>query len=734
MPVIGRYWLFVCIVCTSWLSTLSAKQKQNQTMEATNLEYSIKNIPLSNRDSYIKSLIQKTEHFIKRLRWKVFHFLSDSENDDQEKETFGFRTPRVPPKKDLLEGFKSDLYHMIKTIEFRNVRSNFQSVLRSNLRNIKNSDNVLVQADKTRNMYELGHNEYKKLLKDNVTKTYKTCNRLIVDNVNTEAAEIVDKLGLCDRVQGVAEKPAFITIKDHKPRFPNEVQCRLLNPCKSQVGKISKRHLETMNKKIREVTSLNQWRNTTDVLGWFKNIPNKSRSKFIKFDIVSFYPSISRDLLMKAIDFSKQYSEVTQDMIDTILNARKSFLFDNGKVWIKKNVETHFDVTEGSFDGAEVCELVGLYMLNKLKDIIKNGSVGCYRDDGLAVVQNHSARLADKLRKDIIKCFKDENLQITIDINLVKTDFLDVYLDLENDTYYPYKKPNDTPVYVHSKSNHPAAVLKQIPKMTSQRLSNLSCNEAEFKKSYAAYEEVLKKSGFKEKLVYIPEQGPNKRRNRKRNILWYNPPFDLQVKTNVAQTFLGLIDKYFPAHHRLHKILNRNTIKVSYSCMPNMGSHISYHNKKILQQNDTPPQRCNCNDRTLCPLPGRCQTPAIIYQGHIKTDDGESHKYIGLTEPPFKARWSDHRVSCNDRQYEVKTDLSKKVWELKDKGKVPSITWSVVRKTSPYESGSDHCNLCLWEKFYIMKTPGLLNTRKELVSKCRHANKFLLKNYKGRRK
>ena len=119
-------------------------------------------------------------------------------------------------------------------------------------------------------------------------------------------------------------------------------------------------------------------------------------------------------------------------------------------------------------------------MLNKLKNIVNNGSVGCYRDDGLAVVQNSSARLVYKLRKDIIKCFKDENLQITIEINLVKTDFLDVYLDLENDKYHPYKKPNDTPVYVHSRSNHPPAVLKQIPQMTSQRLSKLSCNEAEF--------------------------------------------------------------------------------------------------------------------------------------------------------------------------------------------------------------------------------------------------------------
>ena len=325
-------------------------------------------------------------------------------------------------------------------------------------------------------------------------------------------------------------------------------------------------------------------------------------------------------------------------------------------------------------------------------------------------------------------------MQITIEINLSKTDFLDVYLDLENDKYYPYRKPNDSPTYIHCGSNHPPSVLKQIPKMISQRLSKLSSNEAEFKKSVPVYEEVLKKSGFKEKLVYIPEQGRNGRRRRKRNILWYNPPFDLQVKTNVAQNFLSLIDKHFPAHHRLHKILNRNTVKVSYSCMPNVASHISSHNQNILKRSDTQPRLCNCTDSTLCPLDGKCLTRACIYQGVIQTDDRESdiYPYIGLSEPPIKGRCSDHTTSFNDRRYEVKTDLSKKVWELKDQGKTPSVKFSIVRKSNPYQSGSKYCNLCLWEKFHIMKGSNLINTRNELVSKCRHVDKFLLRNYKSK--
>ena len=336
----------------------------------------------------------------------------------------------------------------------------------------------------------------------------------------------------------------------------------------------------------------------------------------------------------------------------------------------------------------------------------------------------------DKLRKDIIQCFKDEKLKITIEINLSKTDFLDVFLDLESNKYYPYKKPNDTPVYVHCGSNHPPSVLKQIPKMTSQRLSKLSCNETEFKKVASQYQDVLKQSGFKDKLEYIPEQIQTGRRKRKRKIIWYNPPFDLQVKTNVAQNFLQLVDKHFPRHHKLHKILNRNTVKVSYSCMPNVASQISSHNKSLLAETETSRSLCNCNDKPSCPLDGKCQTEAIIYKGVINTDGEGSYTYVGLSEPPFRLRASDHTCSFNNKHQKTKTDLSKKVWELKAKDIVPTVTFSIVRKSSPYRVGSDHCNLCLWEKFHIMKEGNLINTKNELVSKCRHINKFLLHNYK----
>ena len=366
------------------------------------------------------------------------------------------------------------------------------------------------------------------------------------------------------------------------------------------------------------------------------------------------------DLVKRALTCAKRLTTVKKNVIDTILNARKSFLFHKDDPWIKKTTNHHFDVTEGSYDGAEVCELIGLYMLHKLQPLFKNdSSVGLYRDDGLAVVQNLSGPQQDKLRKEITQVFKNEGLQITIEINLKKVDFLDVQFDLLNNKYFPYKKPNDTPLYVNKSSNHPPSILKQIPSMTAKRLSNLSCNEEEFKKVVPEYEEVLKTSGYDEKLKYKPNQ--MRRNQRQRNILWYNPPFDLQIKTNVARNFLNLVEKHFPGHHKLHKVINKNNVKVSYSCMPSVSSHISSHNittlKKFRSKN-TNPRTCNCNEADSCPLNGECQVSAVVYQGTIEIPNGEKRNYIGLAEPIIKGRWFDHMTSCNDRQYENKSKLS----------------------------------------------------------------------------
>ena len=77
----------------------------------------------------------------------------------------------------------------------------------------------------------------------------------------------------------------------------------------------------------------------------------------------------------------------------------------------------------GSFDGAEICKLVALYLLNKLSKLLGNDNVGFYRDDGLAAIKSTSSPILDKTRKSIIAFFKKEGLTITIDTNLIETDF-----------------------------------------------------------------------------------------------------------------------------------------------------------------------------------------------------------------------------------------------------------------------------------------------------------------------
>ena len=158
------------------------------------------------------------------------------------------------------------------------------------------------------------------------------------------------------------------------------------------------------------------------------------------------------------------------------MHCRKSFLFDKKDVWAKQH-DSDFDVTMGSFDGAEICELVGLYLLHLLKKEYGSSSIGLYRDDELACYKKTSGPLLERMRKRITKLFKDNGLNITIEANLTQTDFLDVTLDLTQNKHFPYRKPNSDLVYINRQSNHPLAILKQLPQMIQARLSNLSNDE-----------------------------------------------------------------------------------------------------------------------------------------------------------------------------------------------------------------------------------------------------------------
>ena len=188
------------------------------------------------------------------------------------------------------------------------------------------------------------------------------------------------------------------------------------------------------------------------------------------------------------------------------------------------------------------------------------------------------------------------------------------------------------------------------------------------------YENALKSSGYNEKLKYTPPN-LNKKRQRRRKITWFNLPFSCNVATNIGREFLRILSKNFFLKHRYHKIFNRNTVKISYSCLLNMSSIIkSHYNKVIANSQNTidvaksDGKTCNCRKQAACPLEGKCLTESIIiYQATLSSNKKNSQKsrYIGLTEGNFKSRYNGHLQSIIREKHETATELSKKYWELK---------------------------------------------------------------------
>ena len=176
-----------------------------------------------------------------------------------------------------------------------------------------------------------------------------------------------------------------------------------------------------------------------------------------------------------------------------INQLQKTLLFNEKIPWVKKDGSEDFDVPMGCFDGAEVCELVGTFILNKLKNVFQNNTFGLYRDDGLAVIKGLSGLEIERLKKNVVKTFKDCGLNITIETNLHTANYLDVTFYLQKDTYLPYRKPDNPPVYINNCSNHPPTVIKQLPKSISKQLSDLSSNEEIFEKTKTAYSDAFKK-------------------------------------------------------------------------------------------------------------------------------------------------------------------------------------------------------------------------------------------------
>ena len=161
--------------------------------------------------------------------------------------------------------------------------------------------------------------------------------------------------------------------------------------------------------------------------------------------------------------------------------------------------------------------------------------------------------------------------------------------------------------------------------------------------------------------------------------MWFNPPFSLNVKTKVGKIFLKLLKRHFPKENPLHKIFKKNTLKVSYSCMGNVASALSAHNRKILYPKKSVFD-CNCRSKADCPF-DNCLTPKIVYQADVQNDTNNENKfYLGVTETPFKERFRNHEKEFTHKKHRNSTEFSKYIWQLKDANIAPIVTLKAVAK------------------------------------------------------
>ena len=136
--------------------------------------------------------------------------------------------------------------------------------------------------------------------------------------------------------------------------------------------------MDTINSNIIKESKVNQWKNTSEVITWFKNIKKKNKTSFINFEVENFYSSISIELFTEAINYAKSITSIDDEQLSIIMQSRRTLLFYDNEPWVKKTGDENFDVTMGCNDGAELCETVGIYMLSKLKNIVNRENIGPY--------------------------------------------------------------------------------------------------------------------------------------------------------------------------------------------------------------------------------------------------------------------------------------------------------------------------------------------------------------------
>ena len=173
-----------------------------------------------------------------------------------------------------------------------------------------------------------------------------------------------------------------------------------------------------------------------------------------------------------------------------VMQPRNTLLFNKNHPWVKKSGNEEFDVPIVFFDGPELCEIIGVYILTKVfyRKIMQDT-----RDYGLGATKELPGPKMERKQKQI---FKMLGLSVTIKMNLHVVDFLDIEFNLKTNCYKQYMKSNSEPVYINKNSNYPLQVLKELPKTTEKRISTISSSKEIFDNSKTIHKDILKKNGF----------------------------------------------------------------------------------------------------------------------------------------------------------------------------------------------------------------------------------------------
>ena len=141
----------------------------------------------------------------------------------------------------------------------------------------------------------------------------------------------------------------------------------------------------------------------------------------------------------------------------------------------------------------------------------------------------------------------------------------------------------------------------------------------------------------------------------------------------------------------------------------------------------------NCRVKIECPVNGECQTPSVICRADVINDSNDEEKfYFALADTTFKERYRYSIRDFKHEKYENSTELAKYIWQLKRDNTSFSVKWTIITKV--YGSPNPLLfKLCLTEKLSIINfinDGNMLNKRSELLSRCRHLKKHLLRNVK----